>query len=183
VTTPQTSRQAASPPKRPRVLAIRPLVGIALLVAAIGIGVLVGLYASSTFVDDATVEYQSTRDELAALQAAHTKLEERNWMLYGRVQALEAMLPTPTVPAGEPVEDSTMRSYADGVYLVGEDIAPGTYAGTVVGESGYWARLNATTGMISAIIASDTPIADFTLTINPSDAAIELRGVVLIGPQ
>ena len=35
----------------------------------------------------------------------------------------------------------------------------------------------------SAIIASDTPIADFTLTINPSDAAIELRGVVLVGPQ
>jgi hypothetical protein len=69
--------------------------------------------------------------------------------------------------------------FRDGVYLVGEDIAAGTYDGAVEGETGYWARLEATDGSTSAIIANAIVRGPFVLTIYVGDRAVELRGVTL----
>jgi hypothetical protein len=70
-------------------------------------------------------------------------------------------------------------SFGDGVFLVGDDMAPGTYAGVVTGTVGYWARLRGTDGSIGAIITNGLPRGPFLLTVEPGDKAVELRGVML----
>jgi hypothetical protein len=74
------------------------------------------------------------------------------------------------------------NTFTDGVYLVGQDIQPGTYRGTVTGGGGigYWARLRDTEGVLSSIIANGVPSGPFVLTIKSSDKAVELKGVKLV---
>lgn len=74
------------------------------------------------------------------------------------------------------------NTFTDGIYLVGEDIKPGTYRGTVTSSmgTGYWARLRDTDGGVNSIIANGLPGGPFVLTIKPTDKAVELTGVKLV---
>jgi len=72
------------------------------------------------------------------------------------------------------------NTFTDGIYLVGEDIKPGTYRGTVTSDMGYWARLRNTDGGLDSIIANGLPSGPFVLTIKSSDNAVELKGVKLV---
>lgn len=76
--------------------------------------------------------------------------------------------------------EQAANTFTDGVYLVGEDIKPGTYRGTVTDDIGYWARLRDTSGGLSSIIANGLPKGPFVLTIKKSDKAVELKGVSLV---
>lgn len=77
----------------------------------------------------------------------------------------------PAAPAG---------SFSDGVYVVGEDIEPGTYktAGpdSSVFPMCYWARLKDTSGDFASIITNGNPQGQATVTIKSSDGAFETRG-------
>jgi len=66
----------------------------------------------------------------------------------------------------------------DGIYLVGPDIAPGTYrsAGPLDGF-GYWARLSDTSGTLDGIIANGNPSGPTVVTIRASDKAFETTGM------
>jgi hypothetical protein len=153
--------------------------------AVLLLGVLVGfLIARSQASGDAALLDES-RAQLGELQRALSQAEERNWTYYRANEALQAELEraradgqtsTSTTTPGLP---GANREYGDGVYLVGEDISPGTYDGVVDGEVGYWARLEATDGSTSAIITNALPRGPFVLTIYSGDRAVELRGVTI----
>jgi hypothetical protein len=83
--------------------------------------------------------------------------------------------------AAKAAAEQAANTFTDGVYLVGEDIKPGTYRGVLTGsmEFGYWARLSGTDGTLGSIIANGTPQGPFVLTIKSSDVAVELSGVKL----
>jgi hypothetical protein len=118
---------------------------------------------------------------VAELQAALTGSEDRNWTYYRVNQSLRAELARAGSSTSTTVPSSSgaKTSYSDGVYLVGEDIPAGTYDGAVNGSAGYWARLKATDGTISSIIANGLVKGPFVLTIDPADKALELWDVTL----
>ncbi len=57
--------------------------------------------------------------------------------------------------------------FGEGTYIVGTDIAPGTYSAR--GAGCYWARLRAFTGELSAIIANENATGRTIVTISRSD--------------
>ena len=62
-----------------------------------------------------------------------------------------------------------------GIYLVGRDIAPGTYrgeTGTGVLDSCYWERLSGVSGEFSDIIANDNAIGPYFVSVKDSDFAL-----------
>jgi hypothetical protein len=157
------------------------LLGLALVILLVGMMSGFFIARGQTSGDDALLA--DARDELSQLQKALSQAEDRNWAFYRTNQALRTQLeeamtggststtvPGPVRPAG---------AYGDGVYLVGEDIAPGTYDGVVDGSFGYWARLKSTDGLTSAIIANAIVRGPFVLEIYVGDRAVELRGVTI----
>jgi hypothetical protein len=142
------------------------------------LGVVAGYLLGLSHIRDARDEAARTREEISKLAEAHEKLQERTWILYLETQQGDQPAPTST-PSATPQDSG--KVFSDGTYLVGTDIESGTYRGEVVGETGYWARLNATTGMASAIEANSVVRGPFVLTILPRDEAVELRGVTLTG--
>jgi hypothetical protein len=157
------------------------LMGLAIVILLVGM--MIGFFIARGQTSGDDVLLADARDELGQLQKALSQAEDRNWTYYRVNQALRTQLeeamtggsaPTtalaPVRPAG---------AYGDGVYLVGEDIAPGTYDGVVDGSFGYWARLKSTDGMTSAIIANAIVRGPFVLEIYVADRAVELRGVTI----
>lgn len=173
-------------PVRPRTLGQKVTSRLFWIVAALVIllvGVFIGFFiARSQAAGDAAV-LTETRAQLGQLQQALSQSEDRNWTYYRENEVLKAELEqarsggqtsTSTTVPGSSGAGST---YGDGVYLVGEDISPGTYDGVVTGKVGYWARLQETDGSAAAIITNAIPRGPFVLTIYPADEAVELRGV------
>ena len=75
----------------------------------------------------------------------------------------------PDAPAPPPPPD--VKLPADGVSMVGVDVAPGTYR--AAGEYCYWARLSGTSGEFSDIIANSN--GPGVVTIAATDKAFESR--------
>lgn len=170
-----TPPPTASRPGRPflsRLTERRPRVVMAAVAAALVAGVFTGYSIAASEVRRYRQEAAQAREELATLARAHETLQERNWILYLKLEESRARgeRDSAETPAGV---------YGDGTYRVGPDIPPGTYTGDVVGDFGYWARLNSTTGMVSGIEANAVVRGPFVLTIIASDVAVELRGVTL----
>jgi small nuclear ribonucleoprotein (snRNP)-like protein len=65
--------------------------------------------------------------------------------------------------------------FGAGTYLVGVDIAPGTYVARA-GSRCYWARLRAFTGDFNAIIANANPRGRTIVTISRSDRGFQSNG-------
>jgi len=157
------------------------LMGIAIVILLAGMMIGFFIARGQTSGDDALLA--EARNELSQLQKALSQAEERNWAYYRANQALRTQLEeamaggstSTTVPGAV----RPAGAYGDGVYLVGEDIAPGIYDGTVDGSLGYWARLKATDGLTSAIIANAIVRGPFVLEIYVADRAVELRAVTI----
>lgn len=161
---------------------VRAVAGLVLLL----IGALAGYFVAGSQVNDSTTELAEAKQRLAVMEKAVSQAEERNWNYYRENQALSARIDELEGDSGggAPATTSTTvpgqhASYTDGIYMVGEQIAPGDYDGVVNGKVGYWARLRSTDGVIGAIIANGLPRGPFVLTISQSDVAVELRGVTL----
>ena len=160
-----------------------PALWVAAVLAILLVGVMIGYFVARGQTSGDTALLAETRDEFGQLQRALARSEDRNWAYYRANEVLRAELEE----AASGLPDTTASSVAgqaggvfrDGVYLVGEDIAAGTYDGLVQGETGYWARLKATDGSTSAIIANGIARGPFVLTIYVGDQAVELRGVTL----
>jgi hypothetical protein len=77
----------------------------------------------------------------------------------------------PTTPA------PTLPSFAGGVQLVGQDIAPGRYIATDLGSFGcYWERLSGLGGTLDEIIANDNAEGQTIVEILPTDMAFNSDG-------
>ena len=62
-----------------------------------------------------------------------------------------------------------------GTYLVGIEVAPGTYqgqAGTDLADSCYWARLSDLTGSLESVLANDNSIGQFYISVEATDRAL-----------
>lgn len=83
--------------------------------------------------------------------------------------------PAPPAPAAPPANLAT--AFGEGRFVVGTDIAPGTYQTT--GPSGnadcYWERLKHTNDVIDSIIANDLRPGPAMVTIDASDAVFQTR--------
>jgi hypothetical protein len=67
------------------------------------------------------------------------------------------------------------QTIPQGTYIIGVDIAPGTYrgqAGTDILESCYWERLSAVSGDFSSVIANDNATGQFYVGVQPTDFAL-----------
>jgi hypothetical protein len=88
-----------------------------------------------------------------------------------RVQTVLAPPAPPALPAG------LATTLGEGRFVVGTDIAPGTYRTT--GPSGrldcYWERLKDTSGGTDSIIANNLGRGPATVTIDNSDGAFQTR--------
>lgn len=81
----------------------------------------------------------------------------------GSLPASIPVAPDPVVPAGP------ATAFADGTFVVGSDIEPGTYKANPAGQC-YWARLSSTSSE-SDIIANHLAGGLTTVTISASDKA------------
>jgi hypothetical protein len=178
----------AHPPKpADRTARSRPVwlgaVAVAVAVVMLVAGLLIGAYVlgGGGHADDAALADATAK--VGELAKALADSEDRNSMYYRQNQALQVELEDlrggsqDGATASSTTLPDVQEQYADGVYLVGEDILSGTYDGVVTREVGYWARLSATDGSTHAIIANALPRGPFVLTILPADKAVELRGV------
>lgn len=73
---------------------------------------------------------------------------------------------------------ASRTSVGDGIWIVGTDMAPGTYRTTVPGGNCYWARLRGfDSGNLNNILANDLPGKGSAIVeITPSDAGFETSG-------
>jgi hypothetical protein len=157
-------------------------------VVLLAIGALAGFYIAHAQSSGERTELVDSRSALAVAKRALLESEQRNWDYYRSLDVLMVenerlkaetgdlpvsdQAPATTAPAAIPG-----RTYGEGVYLVGEDILPGEYAGVVTADTGYWARLKATDGAVASIVANGVVRGPFELTIIESDKAVELRHV------
>ncbi len=86
--------------------------------------------------------------------------------------------PAPPAPAAPPALPPTLATtFGEGRFVVGTDIAPGTYQTT--GKAGrsdcYWERLKDTNGTTASIIANDLAPGPATVTIDKTDGAFQTR--------
>jgi hypothetical protein len=177
---PETGRPRPGPSRPGRVRFSSLWLGIAIVMLLIG---LVGGYfiARSQAADDDMAVVES-KSRVGELQAALAQAQDRNWSYFRANEALKQQLEQVTsssTTATAPGVADHGGVFDDGVYLVGEDIPAGTYDGVVNGEFGYWARLKGTDGTIASIVENGIVRGPFVLTLNPSDKAVELRGVTL----
>jgi hypothetical protein len=72
-----------------------------------------------------------------------------------------------------PRRDDTSESFDRGVYLVGEEIRPGTWESQDAGETCYWARLSGFSGEIEDINANRFGSTENRVVIEESDVGFE----------
>jgi hypothetical protein len=100
----------------------------------------------------------------------------------------------PAAPPAAPASPANLATaFGDGIYVVGIDIVPGTYATTGVTAGGIgmcsWSRLKDTSGNFDSIIANDAQQGPTTVTITKTDGLFETAGcntwqeVVSLDPQ
>jgi hypothetical protein len=157
-------------------------VGIVFMLA----GALMGFFLARSQLAGNSAELAEAQQKLGVVEKALSEAEERNWMYYREAEALKVQLEEAQGNGSTSTSTTTpgagsARTYGDGIYLVGEDISPGTYDGVVTGEVGYWARLKGTDAIVGSIITNAVLRGPFVLTIVESDKAVELRGVVITG--
>jgi hypothetical protein len=78
----------------------------------------------------------------------------------------------PTTQAMPPVNGP----FEDGTYLVGEELAAGSYRTDGAGGSCYWSRLEDTTGNFGSIAANGIVSGPTTITVQQGDAAVRFSG-------
>ena len=177
--------QAIARTRRSRVRRFLPMILGAL--ALLLVGALVGYFIAQSQSAAGEEELAEMTEQLDAVRTGLAASEARNWNYYQENQALETEIADLRSGQGGPPPSSATSTtapgepaiFADGIYVVGEDISAGDYDGAITGQVGYWARLRGTSGEIGAIVANGLETGPFVLTINTSDVAVELRGVKL----
>jgi hypothetical protein len=118
-------------------------------------------------VEEARAQVQTENaDQAAALDAREADLGAREAAVgqrEGAVSVLEQQAADGSLPG-------------DGVYLVGTEVAPGTYRASSPGDYCYWERLSGLSGEFDDLITNGLGAADSTVTISGSDTAFSTDG-------
>jgi hypothetical protein len=124
--------------------------------------------------DEANTEWETNLENReAALDDRETELDRRAADLDGLAADLQAREEA-IVGEEQKVVENTISG--DGTYIVGEDIAAGTYRAQGSGDSCYWARLSGLSGELGDIIANYLGSAKTTVAVGASDEAFETNG-------
>lgn len=93
-------------------------------------------------------------------------------------QPVTSATATPTTgTTAKPASAAPANGFGPGTYLVGSDIAPGTYRASVDGIGCYWERMKDATGGFNAIIANDyVSDGQALVTIKATDVAFKSQG-------
>lgn len=145
-------------------------VWLSLTFAALGLilGLIIGAGSSSglrTELSEANGEIVSLQSRVEFLAGREEQMDDLEAELQAREEAV-----TQTEQA---VEANTIPG--DGVYLVGSQIAPGTYQ-SVDNERCYWERLQGTSGEFDDIITNENVEGQGLVTIEGSDVAFSTSG-------
>jgi len=156
----------AEPPKKQRRWVLPTLVGVGAFILGIGAGAAGGETdpASDAGAEPAptvTVPGSVPQDQLDELEARAAELDQREADLEAREAAV--------AETEQKVAEGTIPG--DGIFLVGDDIAPGEYRSEAA--DCYWARLSGTSGDFEEIIANGNGAT--VVTIAESDYAFESR--------
>jgi hypothetical protein len=117
-----------------------------------------------------TVEDEPSDDLVAELDARAEELDQREADLDAHAAELDDR-EAAIEQAELEIAEGTIPG--DGIFLVGEDIEPGTYRGNVAGGRCYWARLSGTSGDFDDLITNDNVEGPTVVTIAESDVAFE----------
>lgn len=82
--------------------------------------------------------------------------------------------PTPTSTA-TPASKKPYAAFGDGIWLVLDDIVPGTYETANEDGNCYWARLSGVSGTLGEIVANENAAGHAIVAIDNSDKAFESR--------
>lgn len=132
------------------------------------------------------IETDPSEETLAELDERAAELDDRETALDEREQSMDEQAGELEQRAAELDEREEELGAAEldvaegtipgsGLFLVGEDIQPGTYRGEG-GSMCYWARLSGTSGELDDVIANGLPEGPTVVTIAESDVAFETRG-------
>jgi len=78
------------------------------------------------------------------------------------------------VKVSDDYSGESLTTFSDGIYIVGEDIVPGTYKSD--GASTYWARLKGFSGDMNEIIANGNPQGPEIVKISANDVGFQTSG-------
>lgn len=137
---------------------------------------------TETVVEEVEVEPSDIEERRSELDEREEGLDEREGELEARegevdereeeLGELEASLEEEP-EENEAESDSGTTIPGNGTFLVGEDIAPGTYRTDGSGNFCYWARLSGLSGEFQDIITNGVPEGSAYVTISASDVAFE----------
>jgi hypothetical protein len=120
-----------------------------------------------------TADMESTAINISG-RVTVTPSDDGGWVVCGELPG-----GTTSTPAASPASDASnvaTRIEGGGTFIVGSDVAPGTYRSSGP-EPGalfcYFARLSGFSGELEDIIANDNSEGPTVVTIEPSDAAFE----------
>lgn len=194
----EQQRQQNLRDQRQRTLKVGGVLGAIALAGVIGIGVgSAGSAAPSPQAVEDSEEYRDLADQLDAaesdLEDAQADLED----IAGDVPAREAAVEEAEAALAEReaavvsaegevsereaavgvVEETIAANTFDGegLYIVGEDIQPGTYRSAGSGYC-YWERLSGLSGEFDDLITNDTGEGPMAVTISPNDVAFSTNG-------
>lgn len=92
------------------------------------------------------------------------------------------VVPATAAPTVPPAPTATSKpaapaavSFGDGMYVVGQDIPPGTYRNRATGSC-YWERLKGFGGSLDEIVANSASRGPIVVTILPTDKGFHSRG-------
>lgn len=148
-------------------------------------GVGIGASGDTTEVASASGQIDERRqaldDRKADLDERETELVERAEQLKDRKAALDKRAARLDEKEQKKAKQEAANTIpGDGVFMVGEDVKPGTYrtGGSAYGGDMpcYFARLKDTSGDFNAIITNGNPVGPTTVTIKSSDDAFETSG-------
>ena len=90
--------------------------------------------------------------------------------------------PAPVTTTTGATTTALRTTFGDGTWVVGKQIAAGTYH-TAGGGDCYWARESDLSGGTSSILANDTPSGPVTVTILPTDVGFQTQGCGTWSPE
>lgn len=126
----------------------------------------------------ATADARAKKQAQADLQSQKTALANTYQSLLDGVKTREAAVGKREKAVGIAEATAAANTFSgDGTYLVGTDIAPGTYkAAPATSGNCYYARLRDLTGGLNSIIDNNNTSGPLVVQVSPNDKALEVTG-------
>ena len=124
--------------------------------------------AAAQQVADAKDEVDTAKDDLAS---AKSDLSDERAKVRSERRKLERLKGQVN---GVRTEIAKNSFDGEGMYVVGEDVSPGTYRASGTGDNCYWARLSSLS--TDDIIDNNNTTGPVVLQVQPSDKAIQVSG-------